>query len=273
MRFLFLGDIVGMTGCKVVFEQLPQLIEKWHLDFVVVNGENASHGFGVSQETYHDLLMVGVDVVTTGNHAFSYQEALQYAQESERFLRPANFMKETPGKGSGVFTAKNGARVLVANLLGSVFMPCKVVDPFESAENILCACSLMEQADAIVFDFHAETTSEKQCFGHFLDGRVSVIVGTHTHIPTADAQILEGGSAYLTDAGMCGDYNSSLGMDKEEPLHRFLYNKKQDRFEPAKGPATLCGLAVELSDRTGLAEKVSAVRIGPHLKPEIPDFW
>ncbi|WP_175869310.1 TIGR00282 family metallophosphoesterase [Bartonella gabonensis] len=273
MRFLFLGDIVGNTGCRVVFEHLPQLIEKWRLDFVIVNGENASDGFGLSQETYQDFLMAGVDVITMGNHAFSHKEALVYAHESDRFLRPANFSKETPGRGAGVFTAKNGARVLVANLLGRVFMPNKVEDPFETAENILLACSLMEQADAIIFDFHAETTSEKQCFGHFLDGRVSVIVGTHTHIPTADAQILEGGSAYLTDAGMCGDYNSSLGMDKEEPLHRFLYQTKQDRFEPARGPATLCGFAVEISDRTGLAEKVSAVRIGPHLKPEVPDFW
>ncbi|WP_208441546.1 TIGR00282 family metallophosphoesterase [Bartonella raoultii] len=273
MRFLFLGDIVGTTGCKAVFEQLPRLIKKWQLDFVVVNGENASDGFGIKQEAYQDLLMAGVDVVTTGNHAFSCHETLHYAHESDRFLRPANFIEETPGRGAGIFTAKNGARVLVANLLGSVFMPCQVHDPFETAEKILFACSLMDQADAIIFDFHAETTSEKQCLGHFLDGRVSVIVGTHTHVPTADAQILEGGSAYLSDAGMCGDYNSSIGMDKEEPLHRFLYKQKQDRFEPACGPATLCGLAVELSDHTGLAEKVSAVRIGPHLKPEIPDFW
>ncbi|EJF80012.1 metallophosphoesterase [Candidatus Bartonella washoeensis Sb944nv] len=273
MRFLFLGDIVGATGCRIVFEQLPQLIEKWQLDFVVVNGENASGGFGITQETYQDLLAIGVDVVTTGNHAFSCNETLHYAYVNDRFLRPANFSKGMAGRGSGIFTAKNGACILVANILGSVFMPCKVDDPFEAAEKILSSCSLMEQVDAIIFDFHAETTSEKQCFGHFLDGRVSVIVGTHTHIPTADAQILEGGTAYLSDAGMCGDYNSSLGMDKEEPLHRFLYKKRQHRFEPAQGPATLCGLAVELSDKTGLAEKVSAVRIGPHLKPEIPDFW
>ncbi|WP_345097189.1 TIGR00282 family metallophosphoesterase [Bartonella acomydis] len=273
MRFLFLGDIVGTTGCRAVFDQLPQLIKKWQLDFVVVNGENASDGFGINQETYQDLLMTGVDVVTTGNHAFSCQETLHYAHESDRFLRPANFMNDTPGRGSGIFTAQNGARVLVANLLGSIFMPCKVDDPFEIAEKILFSCSLMEQADAIIFDFHAETTSEKQCLAHFLDGRVSVLVGTHTHVPTADAQILEGGSAYMSDAGMCGDYNSSIGMDKEEPLHRFLYKHKQGRYEPAQGPATLCGLAVELSDRTGLAEKVSAIRIGPHLKSELPDFW
>ncbi|ATP13173.1 TIGR00282 family metallophosphoesterase [Bartonella henselae] len=273
MRFLFLGDIVGETGCNAVFAKLPGLVKKWQLDFVVVNGENASGGFGITQETYQDLLMAGADVVTTGNHAFARREIIRYMHENDRFLRPANFSKETPGRGSGVFTAKNGARVLVVNLLGRIFMPCKVDDPFEIAEKILLACSLQEQADAIIFDFHAETTSEKQCFAHFLDGRVSVIVGTHTHTPTADAQILEGGTAYLSDAGMCGDYNSSLGMDKEEPLHRFLYKKKQDRYEPARGPATLCGLAVEISEKTGLAEKVSPVRIGPHLKPASPDFW
>ncbi|WP_455473962.1 TIGR00282 family metallophosphoesterase [Bartonella sp. B30(2025)] len=273
MRFLFLGDIVGTTGCRSVFQELPRLIEKWKLDFVVVNGENASNGFGITHETYHNLLVAGADVVTTGNHAFRCKETLQYAYECERFLRPANFPTGTPGRGCSIFTAKNGARVLVANLLGTVFMPCKADDPFETAEKILAACSLNEQVDAIIFDFHAETTSEKQCFGHFLDGRVSVIVGTHTHTPTADAQILEGGSAYLSDAGMCGDYNSSLGMDKEEPLYRFLYKKKRDRYEPAHGPATICGLAVEISDKTGLAEKVSAVRIGPRLKPESPDFW
>ncbi|MCZ2328861.1 TIGR00282 family metallophosphoesterase [Bartonella sp. F02] len=273
MRFLFLGDIVGATGCSAVFDHLPILREKWRLDFIVVNGENASNGFGIKEETYQDLLASGVDVVTTGNHAFQCEETLKYASYSDRFLRPANFIPGTPGKGSDLFTAKNGARILVANVLGNIFMPCDADDAFETAEKIVSACILNEQADAIIFDFHAEATSEKQCFGHFLDGRVSVIVGTHTHIPTADAQILEGGSAYMSDAGMCGDYNSSLGMDKEEPLYRFLYKKKQDHFEPARGPATLCGLAVELSDRTGLAEKVSAVRIGPHLKPEVPDFW
>lgn len=273
MRFLFLGDIVGKTGCTAVFKELPHLIEQWKLDFVVVNGENASKGFGITQDDYQGLLVAGANVVTTGNHAFQYKETLRFANDSDHFLRPANFAQGTAGKGSGLFIAKNGAHVLVANVLGSVFMPCEVADPFETAEKIVSACSLGEQADAIIFDFHAEATSEKQCFGHFLDGRVSVIVGTHTHIPTADAQILEGGSAYMSDAGMCGDYNSSLGMDKEEPLHRFLYKKKLGHFEPAQGSATLCGLAVELSDRTGLAEKVSAVRLGPCLKPEVPDFW
>ncbi|ENN90607.1 TIGR00282 family metallophosphoesterase [Bartonella schoenbuchensis] len=273
MRFLFLGDIVGEIGCSTVCHTLPKLIEHWQLDCVVVNGENASHGFGITQDVYQNLLAAGVDVVTTGNHAFHHKETLKFATYSERFLRPANFIQGTPGRGSCFITAKNGAQVLIANVLGGVFMPCTTDDPFEAAEKIVSACPLREQADAIIFDFHAEATSEKQCFGHFLDGRVSVIVGTHTHIPTADAQILEGGSAYLSDAGMCGNYNSSLGMDKEEPLYRFLYKKKRGRYEPAQGPVTLCGFAVELSDRTGLAQHVSAIRLGPRLKNEVPDFW
>ncbi|KEG21436.1 TIGR00282 family metallophosphoesterase [Bartonella bacilliformis] len=273
MRFLFLGDIVGATGCAAVFYALPRLIQQWQLDFVVVNGENASHGFGLSQETYHSLLTAGANVVTTGNHAFHCKEALKYANYSDRFLRPANFIAGTPGKGSGIFTAKNGARILVTNILGSVFMPCTVENPFTTADKILSKFPLKEETDAIIVDFHAEATSEKQCFGHFLDGRVSVIVGTHTHIPTADAQILAGGSAYLSDAGMCGDYDSSLGMDKKEPLHRFVYQESCGSYRPAQGPATLCGLAVEVSDRTGLAEKISPLRLGPRLKTEAPDFW
>ncbi|AGF74972.1 metallophosphoesterase [Bartonella australis AUST/NH1] len=274
MRFLFLGDIVGQAGCAIVLHYLPELITQWRLDFVVVNGENASNGFGITRRIYRDLLTVGVDVVTTGNHAFCCKEILNDIEQSDCFLRPANFATGTPGKGSDLFTARNGARILVANVLGNVFMPYGgIADSFETAEKIVTACSLTEQADAIIFDFHAEATSEKQCLGHFLDSRVSVVVGTHTHIPTADAHILPGGTAYMSDAGMCGDYNSSLGMDKEEPLYRFLYKKKHSHYEPARGPATLCGLAVEISDRTGLADKVSAVRLGAHLKSEVPDFW
>ncbi|ALE03086.1 TIGR00282 family metallophosphoesterase [Bartonella ancashensis] len=273
MRFLFLGDIVGATGCAAVFYGLPRLVEYWNLDFVVVNGENASHGFGLTQETYHALLAAGADVVTTGNHAFHCKETLQYANYSDRFLRPANFISGTPGKGFGLFTARNEARVLVSNILGSVFMPCTVDNPFTTADKIISEFPLKEKADAIIIDFHAEVTSEKQCFGHFCDGRVSVVVGTHTHIPTADAQILTNGSAYLSDAGMCGDYDSSLGMDKKEPMHRFVYQTKQESYRPAQGPATLCGLAVEISDHTGLAEKISPIRLGPHLASASPDFW
>ncbi len=169
--------------------------------------------------------------------------------------------------------ARNGARVLVANVMGRVFMHPELDDPFRAAEDILAACPLGEQADAVIFDFHAEATSEKQCFGHFLDGRASVVVGTHTHVPTADHQILPHGTAYQSDAGMCGDYDSSLGMDKEEPINRFVTKVPRGRFEAASGPATICGLAVEISDRTGLAEKVATVRIGPRLEGAVPSFW
>jgi metallophosphoesterase (TIGR00282 family) len=188
-------------------------------------------------------------------------------------LRPANYPQGTPGRGSGLFYARNGARVLVANVMGRVFMHPELDDPFKSAEVILDACPLKEQADAIIFDFHAEATSEKQCFGHFVDGRASFVVGTHTHVPTADAQILNGGTAYMSDAGMCGDYDSSLGMDKEEPLNRFISKMPKGRMEAANGPATICGVGVEISDTTGLAEKIAPLRLGPRLAETVPEFW
>ena len=215
----------------------------------------------------------GADVVTTGNHVFDQREALDFATRQDRFLRPANYPSGAPGRGSGLFEAKNGARILVANVMGRVFMHPDLDDPFRCAADLVGACPLGEQADAIIVDFHAEATSEKQCFAHYLDGRASVVVGTHTHVPTADHQILAGGTAYQSDAGMCGDYDSSLGMEKEEPLNRFVTKVPRGRFDAAQGPATVCGLAVEISDRTGLAEKVAAVRVGPRLQEIVPDFW
>jgi len=273
VRFLFLGDMVGKSGRMAVFERLPMLVADFRLDFVVVNGENAAGGFGLTEKIYLETLAAGADVVTTGNHAFDQKEALVFASRSDRFLRPANFPRGTPGKGSDIFVSRSGAHILVANVMGRVFMHPDLDDPFKEAEKIVAACPLRKGADAIIFDFHAEATSEKQCFGHFLDGRVSVVVGTHTHVPTADAQILTGGTGYLTDAGMCGDYDSSLGMDKEEPLNRFLTKLPRGRYEAASGPAAICGLAVEISDRTGLAEKISPLRLGARLQETIPDFW
>lgn len=273
MRFLFLGDMVGRSGRTAVFEQLPKLIADYKLDFVVVNGENSASGFGINEKIYNETLEAGADVVTTGNHAFDQKEILTSIHRMDKLLRPANYPFGTSGKGSELFIARNGARILVANVMGRVFMHPDLDDPFEAAEKIVGSCPLGSQADAIIFDFHAEATSEKQCFGHFLDGRVSVVVGTHTHVPTADVQILNGGTAYQSDAGMCGDYDSSLGMDKEEPLNRFLTKVPRGRYEPAHGEATLCGLCVEISDRTGLAEKVSPLRIGPRLQEIRPDFW
>ena len=273
MRLLFLGDLVGRSGRTAVWNRLPGLIRDYKLDFVIVNGENAAGGFGITEEIFLETLNAGADVVTTGNHVWDQREALVYADRQDRFLRPANYPAGTPGRGSNLYIARNGARVLVANIMGRVFMHPDLDDPFAAGEAILAACPLGEVADAVVFDFHAEATSEKLCFAHFVDGRASFVVGTHTHVPTADAQILNGGTAYLTDAGMCGDYDSSIGMDKEEPVNRFVSKIPKGRFEAASGPATICGVAVEISDRTGLAEKIAPLRIGPRLAETFPDFW
>ncbi|VVT06443.1 TIGR00282 family metallophosphoesterase [Rhizobium sp. EC-SD404] len=273
MRLLFLGDMVGRSGRTAVYERLPALISDFRLDFVIVNGENAAGGFGVTEEILLQTLQAGADVMTTGNHVWDQREAIEFCERQERFLRPANFPAGTPGRGANLYRSRSGAQVLVANIMGRVFMHPDLDDPFQSAEAILSACPLGEQADAVIFDFHAEATSEKQCFGHFVDGRASLVVGTHTHVPTADCQILNGGTAYMSDAGMCGDYDSSLGMDKEEPLNRFLSKMPKGRFEAAAGEATICGVAVEISDRTGLAEKVAPLRLGPRLAETVPSFW
>ena len=273
MRLAFFGDVIGAPGREGLHTHLPALRRRLKLDFVVVNAENAAGGFGVTEEIFTRTRQAGADVMTTGNHVFDQREALEFATRHDRFLRPANYPPGTPGQGSGLFEARNGARVLVANVMGRVFMTPDLDDPFRCAGDLVAACPLGEQADAIVVDFHAEATSEKQCFGHFLDGRVSLVVGTHTHVPTADHQILPGGTAYQSDAGMCGDYDSSLGMEKEEPLNRFLSKVPSGRFEAAQGPGTIAGLAVEISDRTGLAERVAPLRLGPRLEESMPSFW
>ena len=273
MRFLFLGDMVGRSGRTAVWNKLPGLISDFRLDFVVVNGENAAGGFGITEEIYLETINAGADVVTTGNHVWDQREALEFAPRHDRFLRPANYPAGTAGKGSGLFVAKNGARVLVSNIMGRVFMHPELDDPFTCGSAILEACPLGEQADAVIFDFHAEATSEKICFAHYVDGRASLVVGTHTHQPTADHQILTGGTGYMTDSGMCGDYDSSLGMEKEEPLNRFLSKVPKGRFVAAQGEATICGVALEISDRTGLCEKIAPLRLGPRLEETVPSFW
>lgn len=272
MRFLFLGDVVGRSGRKALVDGLPDLIRRYKLDFVVVNGENAAGGFGITEQICQDFLDAGADVVTLGNHAFDQREALVFIERQGRLIRPLNFPKGTPGKGSGLFKARNGAEVLVINALGRVFM-LELDCPFRAVEAEIAACPLGLRADAIFLDFHAEATSEKQAMGVFLDGRVSVVAGTHTHSPTADQRILPGGTAYMTDAGMCGDYNSVLGMEVEEPVNRFLTRIPRARFEPAMGAATLSGLAVEIDDKSGLATRTAAVRLGGALTPSEPFFW
>ncbi|MFL9827653.1 TIGR00282 family metallophosphoesterase [Rhodoplanes sp. SY1] len=272
MRILFIGDVVGRSGRAVVLERLPELVRDWRLDFVVVNGENAAGGFGITELIYHDLLSAGADAVTLGNHSWDQREALVFIERAEKLVRPLNYPPGTPGRGVALVEARNGARVLVTNLLGRVFMD-PLDDPFAAVEREIAACPLRDAADAIVVDMHAETTSEKQAMGHFLDGRASLVVGTHTHAPTADHRILPGGTAFMSDVGMTGDYDTVIGMAKDEPLNRFLRRIPGGRFEPGGGPATLCGLAVETDDKTGLAAKVAPVRIGGALEPAVPAFW
>jgi len=270
MRILFLGDMVGRAGREKVFEELPSLIDSLRTDFVIVNGENAAGGFGITEKIFNATIEAGADVVTTGNHAFDQRETLSFADRETRFLRPANYPAGTPGRGSFMLEARNGAQVLVANIMGRAFIHPELDDPFKAAEDLLEQTHLKREADVIFIDFHAEATSEKQCFGHFVDGRVSAVVGTHTHVPTADHHILPGGTAYMSDAGMCGDYDSSLGMDKEEPINRFVTKVPRGRYEPANGPATLSGAGIEVDMTSGLAKSIEPLRMGPWLSPTLP---
>ena len=273
MRILFLGDVVGKPGRAVIAERLPGLIADHNIDFTIINGENSAHGFGITRGTFDELIDSGADAITTGNHVWDQKQALTLADAEDRFIRPANFPSGTPGRGSFLFEARNGARILVANVMAQLFMNPVLDDPFACADRLLDGMELGGAADAIVFDFHAEATSEAQCFGHHLDGRASLVVGTHTHIPTADHQILPGGTAYQSDAGMCGDYDSSIGMEKELPLARFVKKWSEGRMQVAPGPATMCGLCVDISDGTGLAERVGPVRLGGRLSETVPDWW
>jgi metallophosphoesterase (TIGR00282 family) len=272
MRLLFVGDVVGRSGRAIVVERLPRLISDWKLDFVVVNGENAAGGFGITEPIYQDLIDAGADAITLGNHAWDQREALVFIERAPRLIRPANYPPGTPGRGTTVITAKNGARVLIINAMGRVFMD-PLDDPFATIDRELHACPLGSGTDAIVIDFHAEATSEKQAIGFFADGRATLVVGTHTHVPTADHRILPGGTAFVSDVGMTGDYDSIIGMAKDEPLGRFVRRIPSGKFEPAMGPATLCAIAVETEDSTGLATRVAAVRCGGRLEEARPDFW
>jgi 2',3'-cyclic-nucleotide 2'-phosphodiesterase len=272
MRILFVGDVVGRSGRMIVTERLPGLIRDWKLDCVIVNGENAAGGFGITETIYNEFVEAGADAVTLGNHAFDQKEALVFIERAPRLIRPVNYPAGTPGRGAALIETKTGGRVLVVNAMGRIFMD-PLDDPFAAVDRELGACALGSAADAIVVDMHGETTSEKQAMGYFCDGRASIVAGTHTHAPTADLRILPGGTAFMSDVGMTGDYDSVIGMAKEEPLQRFLRRVPSSRFEPATGPATLCGLAVETDPSTGLAHRVSAVRLGGCLEPAMPTYW
>jgi 2',3'-cyclic-nucleotide 2'-phosphodiesterase len=272
MRILFIGDIVGRSGRAIVLDRLPALVRDWRLDFVALNGENAAGGFGITETIYQELVDAGADAITLGNHAWDQKEALVFIERAPRLVRPINDPVGTPGRGSALIEAKNGARVLVVNAMGRVFMD-PLDDPFAAIERELTTQPLAEVADAVIVDIHCEATSEKQAVGYVCDGRASLVVGTHTHAPTADHQILPGGTAFISDVGMTGDYDSIIGMDKGEPLNRFLHRIPSGRFEPALGPATLCAVAVETDDATGLALRIAAVRLGGRLEPARPAFW
>jgi metallophosphoesterase (TIGR00282 family) len=271
MRILFIGDVVGRSGRAIVQERLPGLIVNWKLDLVVLNGENAAGGFGITEGIYAEFVEAGADAITLGNHAWDQREALVFIERAPKLIRPVNFPAGTPGRGAALVQTKSGGQALVINAMGRVFMD-PLDDPFAALDRELSACRLGQSADAIVVDFHCEATSEKQAAGYFCDGRASLVVGTHTHVPTADHRILTGGTAFQTDVGMTGDFDSVIGMAKDEPITRFLRKIPRGRFEPANGPATLCGLAVETGAK-GLAAKVAPVRLGGLLEEVTPAFW
>ncbi len=265
MKILYLGDVVGRSGRRAITEGLAALKQELRVDFTIVNGENASGGMGLTGGHAKLLLEAGADCITLGDHAFDQKDMLSFIESEPRIIRPLNFAKEAPGRGFRVFEATQGRKVLVAQALGQVFMKRPFDDPFSALDTVLRAHPPGGLVQAAVIDIHAEATSEKMAIGHYCDGRASLVVGTHTHVPTGDAQVLPRGTGYLTDAGMCGDYDSIIGMDKAEPMRRFLTGMTRERFTPAEGEATLCGVLVSTNDRTGMATSIEAVRRGGRL--------
>jgi metallophosphoesterase (TIGR00282 family) len=268
MKSLFLGDVVGRAGRDVVVENVPALRERLSLDLVVVNGENAAGGFGITAEICKAFYAAGVDIVTGGNHSWDQQQVIGYIDSDTRLLRPFNIAPDAPGRGAQIYTLA-GRPVMVINLQGQVFMEPND-NPFRAVDKALDGARLGTTVQFILVDFHAEATSEKMAMGHFLDGRVSAVFGSHQQVPTADSMILNGGTAYQTDAGMCGDYDSVIGMDKAVPLDRFAGRVVRARMTPALGEGTLCGVVVETDDVTGLATAVAPIRLGGRLAPTSP---
>lgn len=269
MKILYCGDVVGQSGRQAILEHVPALRQDLGLDFVIVNGENAAHGFGLTKKICQGFYDVGVDVVTTGNHVWDQREIVEHIVEDDRLLRPLNYPEGTPGRGWNIYESVGGARVMVAQVMGRLFMD-PLDDPFARIDIALLNKSLGNGVAAIIVDIHGEATSEKMSMGHYLDGRVSAVIGTHSHIPTADAQILPGGTAYQTDAGMCGDYDSVIGMAKDGAVARFLKKVPSTRLQPALGEATLCAVFIETDDVTGLARTIAPVRRGGRLRACMP---
>ena len=266
MNILFLGDVFGRPGLKVVKERLPKLIKEKKVDFVIINGENASDtGLGITKKNTEDLFNAGVDVITSGNHIWDEKETMSFISKEKRLLRPENLFKPSPGNGSGIFESRNKKKVAVINLMGNVFMK-KSDDVFVAAKSFLEKVKLKRDADFIVVDIHGETTSEKMAMAYFFDGKVTLIVGTHTHVPTSDQRVMTNGTAYQTDLGMCGDYESVIGMNRENSLKKFLKDPSAVSHYPATGEATICGLMVSADVSTGLAKKVYQIILGGSLQ-------
>ena len=265
MRILFLGDVVGVTGCSKITSNLKNEIISKKIDFVIVNAENAAaQGVGLTEEICKDFFNCGVDVITTGNHVWDQKEIMEYIEQEERILRPINLFEPAPGRGFQIFFSKENLKIGVLNLMGNVFMK-KSEDVFKISEKFMSDYKLKKDFDILIVDFHGEITSEKNAMGHFFDGKATLVVGTHTHIPTNDARILKNGTGYQTDAGMCGDYDSVIGMDKENSINRFLKKNSTKHF-PSNGEATLSGVIVECDVQTGLAKNIQSYIYGSHLK-------
>ncbi|MEO1908962.1 MAG: TIGR00282 family metallophosphoesterase [Paracoccus sp. (in: a-proteobacteria)] len=270
MRILFLGDVMGRAGRRAISERLAGLRARLKADLVVVNAENSSGGRGATAGHAQLLLDSGADCLTLGDHAFDQKDMMPFIEKEPRIVRPLNFARDAPGRGAAIISDARGRKALITQALGQVFMSRPYDDPFSALDAVLRAHPPGGMVQAILVDIHAEATSEKMAMGHFCDGRASLVVGTHTHVPTADAQILPRGTAYLSDAGMCGDYDSVIGMDKTEPMRRFITGMPRDRFTPADGEATLSGVLVETDDRTGMAKAIQPVRDGGRLAQTHP---
>ena len=266
MKTLIFGDVVGRSGRNLVYELLPNLRQNHGVDFVIINGENAAGGFGITPKICDEFFKAGADVVTTGNHVWDQKNIYRYIEKEKRLLRPHNYPEGTPGTGIGQYTDLSGRKILVLHFMGSLFMP-PIGDPFAGVKLALVNQHLSKDFAAIILDFHGEATSEKMAMGHMLDGRVSAVVGTHSHIPTADHQILPSGTAYITDIGMCGDYDSVIGMKKEASIARFLKQRPSPRLEPAIKEATICAVLIETNDKTGKATSIAPLRTGGCLQP------
>ena len=269
MNILILGDIMGPSGREAIIKKLPKLIKKKKLDFVILNGENAADpGVGITKKNTEEFFEAGTDVITTGNHVWDQKETMEFITSEKRLLRPENLIEGSPGVGTGIFISKNNKKVAVINLMGNIFMK-KCEDVFEAAKKFIQTVKLKRDADFIIVDLHGEITSEKMAMGYLFDGKATMVVGTHTHVPTSDHRIMEKGTAYQTDIGMCGDYNSVIGMNRDNSLKRFLKDSSVKKHYPALGEATISGLMVQADDKTGLAKKIEPIIVGGVLENRI----